>query len=223
MEPILFLNFKTYKEGTGSNSVKLAKIAEKAAEETGSKIILVVQAIDLHNVVASTGLPVFAQHIDPVQFGSNTGKILPEAVKAAGAEGTITNHAEDKQSNEFIEGCIKRAKEAGLKIMVCAENVDRAEQIASMAEKPDFIAIEPPELIGGNVSVSAAKPEAISGAVEAIHKIAPIPVITGAGIKTTEDVKKAIELGTVGVFVASGIIKATDQEKAIRDLVAGFV
>lgn len=223
MDPILFLNFKTYKEGTGENAIKLAKIAEKVASESGSKIILVVQPIDLHEITKNTVLPVFAQHIDPIQFGSNTGRILPEAVKQAGAEGTITNHAEDKQSNEFIEGCIKRAKEVGLKIMICAEDVNRAEQIASMPEKPNFIAVEPPELIGGDISVSTAKPEVISGAVEAIHKIAQIPVITGAGIKNKEDVRRAIELGTVGVFVASGVVKAENPENAIRDLVAGFV
>jgi len=47
-------------------------------------------------------------------------------------------------------------------------------------------------------------------------------VITGAGIKTTDDVRKAIELGTAGVFVSSGIVKAKNQKKALKEILAGF-
>ncbi len=220
--PILFINFKTYEQATGEKAVELAKTAENAAKETGASIALVAQAADLRAVASAVSLPVFAQHVDPVEFGSHTGHILPEAVKEAGAAGAVLNHAENKRDNSFLESAIKRAHETGLTVMACAESTQRAKEIASFGEKPELIAIEPPGLIGGDVSVSTAEPALITGTVEAVHGIAGIRVITGAGIKSGADAKKAIELGTAGVFVASGIIKAPDQGKAITDLVSGF-
>ena len=221
--PILFINFKTYEQATGEFAVKLAKAAEDVSSKTGASIVLAVQAADLRSVSQSVSLPVFAQHIDPVGFGSNTGKVLPEAAKQAGAVGTVLSHAENKQDNEFIEKALGRAKEVGLTVMVCAEDLERAKQIATMQPAPDLIAVEPPELIGGDISVSSAQPELITDSVSAVKGISPeIGVVTGAGIKNSADVSKAIELGTLGVFVASGIVKAKDQKGAIASLVAGF-
>lgn len=221
--PVIFINFKTYKESTGKNALELAKKAEDVSKQFGVSIVLVVQAIDLRNVVNSVSLPVFAQHVDPVVYGSFTGHILPENVKDAGAVGTVLNHAENKRDNEFLQKAIARAKEAGLNVMVCAESIERAKQIASFSSKPDLIAVEPPELIGGNVSVSTAQPGLILNSIEAIHSVSKIPVVVGAGIKNSIDVRKSIELGSAGVFVASGIIKSPDAKKAIEDLASGLL
>jgi len=216
----LFVNFKTYEQGTGDKAISLAKLLS-SFYSGDIEIIPVVQSADLREISLDSQLKVFAQHADPISFGSNTGKILPESLKAAGANGTILNHAENKIPNAQIGQTLKRCKEVGLKVMVCAENLKRAKEIAKFS--PDFIAVEPPELIGGNVSVSSAKPELISDSVKEIRKInTKIIVITGAGIKSGDDVAKAIELGTSGVFVASGIVCAKDQEWAIRDLINGF-
>ena len=216
----LFANFKTYPQGTGTKAVALAKLL--SGFYTGEvEIIPVVQAVDLSSVVLASQLKVFVQHVDAVKFGSNTGKILPEAVKEAGAFGAVLNHAENKIPDPIIEATVRRCKEAGLKVMLCAETLERAKVLAKFS--PDFIAIEPPELIGGNISVSTAKPSLISDSVKAIAKVSPkIIPITGAGIKNADDVSKAIELGTKGVFVASGIVTAQDQEHAIRQLLEGF-
>ena len=216
----LFVNFKTYEDGTGAKALSLAKLM--STFYTGEvEIIPVCQSADLKEISQTVSLKTFAQHADPVSFGSNTGHVLPESLKLSGAFGTVLNHAENKRDNAFLEKAIKRCMETGLKVMVCAENLARAKEVAKFS--PDFIAIEPPELIGGNVSVSSAKPELISGAVKEIHKINPkIIVITGAGIKNSEDVAKATELGTSGVFVASGIVCAKDKEYAIRELLSGF-
>jgi triosephosphate isomerase len=148
--------------------------------------------------------------------------MLPEAVKEAGAKGTILNHAEHKLPDDVLEKSIARAKQAGLLVMACAESTARAKKIASFGTKPDLIAIEPPELIGGNISVSTAKPEIISDTVRAVHSVAKIPIITGAGIKNGMDVKKSISLGCKGVFVASGIVKSGNQKKAIAEIISGF-
>jgi len=99
--------------------------------------------------------------------------------------------------------------------------IEDAEKIAYL--NPDFIAVEPPELIGGTVSVSDAKPEIISSSVKAVKLINnKIKVLCGAGIHNKDDVKKAIKLGAEGVLVASGIVKAENQKTALRDLVNGF-
>jgi len=219
-QPILFINLKTCKEGTGARALKLAKTAELQAKKFNKIIVIVAQTADIRMIASKFSLPVFAQHIDSISFGAHTGFILPEAVRKAGAIGTVLNHAEHKLSGKELRECIKRAKEAGLIVMACAESISRAEKIASM--NPDFIAIEPPELIGGNISVSTAKPSLITNSIKAIHSIKKIPVIAGAGIKKKEDVEIAIELGCKGVFVSSGIVKASNQKNAMKEMLEGM-
>jgi triosephosphate isomerase len=221
--PVLFVNFKVYEEATGKNALALAKKAEAVAKKTGASIALVVQAVDICFLSKQCGLPLFAQHVDAIDFGANTGWVSPFAVSQAGAVGTVLNHAEHKLDNFVLEKTIELAKKSCLLVMACAESLERARQIAAFSSKPDFIAIEPPELISGNISVSTANPGLISGSAIAIKQIAPkIIVIAGAGIKNAQDVSRAIELGTSGVFVASGIVKSPDQKKAILDLVSGL-
>lgn len=219
-EPVLFINFKTYESGTGKNALELAKLCEKISKETGKSIVAVVQATDLRLVSDKTKIPVFAQHIDPIVYGKNTGGILPEAVKEAGAVGVVINHAENKRSNDFVEKAVSRARECDLISMVCAENIERAIEVASF--NPDYIAIEVPELIGGTLSVSTANPDLIIACVKKIAAINKgISVITGAGVNSRNDVSKAIEFGTKGVFVSYRIMKEPKPE-IIEDLVSGF-
>lgn len=219
--PILIVNFKAYDSAIGDNAVKLAQLCEKVAKEANINIVVAVQAADIYKVSSSVSIPVFAQHIDDNTLGSYTGCILAEAVKANGAVGTLLNHSEKRLRLDILENTIKRAKEAGLVTVACANNPKAGLAIASF--DPDFIAVEPPELIGGDISVSTAKPEIIS---EAVHKICKSKscekLIVGAGVKTGADVKKSLELGAAGVLVASGITKAKDPEKELRDLVNGF-
>jgi len=118
-----------------------------------------------------------------------------------------------------LEAAIRRAEEVGLMTMVCSNNPKVSAAVAALS--PDYVAVEPPELIGTGIPVSKAKPEVITNTVNLVKKISPkVKVLTGAGISTGEDVKKALELGTVGVLLASGVTRAKDPEKAIRDLVS---
>jgi len=41
-------------------------------------------------------------------------------------------------------------------------------------------------------------------------------LLCGAGIVTTEDVKRAIELGSRGILVASGIVKSRNWQRDIE-------
>lgn len=219
MKPVLLINLKTYEEATGHKAVKFAAIAEAFAD-SGAEIILAVQHADIRLVSENTGVPVFSQHIDPVKFGPSTGWLLPEAAKAAGASGTLLNHSERRMDSKTISKCLARCREIGLRTVVCAETPERAKAVAAL--KPDYIAIEPPELIGGEVSVSKARPEVITAAVKKVNSVAPIPVLCGAGVKNGEDVRRALELGAKGILVASGVVKAKRPQEAISALLKGF-
>jgi triosephosphate isomerase len=84
--------------------------------------------------------------------------------------------------------------------------------------KPDVIAVEPPELIGTGVSVSKAKPDVVAGTVKLVRGVnKKVTVLCGAGISRGEDVTAALKLGTQGVLVASGIVKAKDPYTIMRE------
>jgi len=214
--PIILINFKTYREATGENALKLAQTAEKASLETEVCIGLAPQLTDIAQVARLVTLPVFAQHIDPITPGSFTGHVLPESVKKAGATGTLINHSERRLRLADIDGAIRRAHEVGLVSVVCANNPNVSAAVAAL--KPDMLAVEPPELIGTGIPVSKAKPEAVSGTVELVKEINPdVVVLCGAGITHGEDVAAALRLGTEGVLVASGVVKARDPYKVLLE------
>jgi triosephosphate isomerase (TIM) len=214
---MIITNFKTYESATGEAAVRLAKIHEEVARETGADIQVAVQAVDLAIVSAAVSIPVHAQHIDAVGFGGYTGHILPESVKQAGAAGTLLNHSERRLTREVLAASIKRAKELGLKTIVCAKD---PEEGASFLEfDPDLIAVEPPELIGGDISVSTAQPDIIKNAAKLIGSD---KLLVGAGVKNGKDVRIAIELGARGVLLASGVTKAKDPKAVLMDLVSGL-
>jgi len=133
----------------------------------------------------------------------------------------LLNHSEKRLRLDVLERSIKRAKEAGLITVVCANDADTGKAISAF--DVDFIAVEPPELIGGDISVSTAQPGLITESVKKIcGEMEKCNVLVGAGVKTAEDVRTAIKLGAVGVLVASGITKADDPEKALKELAEGL-
>lgn len=212
--PIIIVNFKTYSEATGRRALKLAEDAEKASLESGVCIAVAPQFVDIPPIVEAVEIPVFAQHIDPIKPGSHTGHILPEAVKEAGAVGTLINHSERRLKLADIDAAVKRARDVGLTSLVCTNNADVSASAAAL--KPDMIAVEPPELIGTGIPVSKAKPEVVTGTVDLVKRINPnVVILCGAGITSPDDVSAAITLGTEGVLVASGIVKAKDPYKVM--------
>jgi triosephosphate isomerase len=213
--PIVLVNFKTYLEGTEKKALELAKTAEKVSAETNVTIGAAVQPVDIAVIAHMVSIPVFAQHIDPVHYGSYTGHVLPESVKEAGAVGTLINHSERRLKLADIDAIITRARELGLVSVVCSNN--SAVSAAAAALQPNMIAVEPPELIGTGIPVSKAKPEVVSGTVELVKRVNPkVVVLCGAGITTGEDVAAALRLGTEGVLVASGVVKAKDPYRVLH-------
>jgi len=217
--PIIILNYKTYVESTGKNAIQLSKYVEEASQESGVNMAIAPQAVDLYNIIEAVDIPVYSQHMDPITPGGHTGSTLPEAIKEANVCGTLINHSEQRLTLADIDSVVEKTKELDLTSVLCTNNVKTSAAAASF--NPDYIAIEPLELIGTGIPVSKANPEVVENTVEEIHKINDdISVLCGAGISTGEDMKAALDLGAEGVLLASGIIKADNQKEALLDLVS---
>ena len=219
--PVVVINFKAYAEVDGVKAVELAKVCEEVAKETGVSIAVCPPVAELGAVARAVDIPVLSQNIDPRKPGSATGWMTPSMVNAAGAVGSLINHSEHRFQDEDIEQCVSMCRELSMVPLVCAESVDKAKRVAVFS--PDFIAVEPPELIGGDISVTTANPKIVQDTVEAVKAVdSKVKVLCGAGVKTGEDVKKAIELGAEGVLLASGVVKSKDPKATLLDLISGI-
>ena len=220
MQPLIVVNFKTYATAMGQRAVDLAQAMERASKDN-VRMIAVVSAFDLHAVKqAAPSLEVWSQHLDPVGQGSFTGWLQPENAIERGARGTIINHAEHKVDIEHVQQLMQQLPD-DFPMCACAADVDEAHRLAELG--PTFIAVEPPELIGGDISVTTADPAIVSDTVNAVRTINPqVRVLCGAGVKDGKDVKTAVELGAHGVLLASGVTKASDVDAVLADLVAGL-
>jgi len=215
-EPIIVVNFKTYSTALGIEAESLAQ--HMANVDTDARIVAVVSAFDLSSISKIDNLEVWSQHLDPVGQGSFTGWLEPETAIQRGVQGTIINHAEHKVSLEHVEKLMQMLPE-GFPICACAADVEEAINLAKL--NPTFIAVEPPELIGGDISVTTADPSIVSNTVEAVKSVnSNVRVLCGAGVKNGEDVAKAIELGAEGVLLASGVTKSNDPSSVLADLVS---
>ena len=218
--PVLIINLKAYEEVLGLRALDFA-IAVKKVLEKHDVTILVAPPAPLLESIAKVA-PTISQHIDPYEPGAYTGSVIAKEVKDLGGVGSLINHSEKRIPHEDIKRCVDLCRKYDLVSIVCAKDNEEVMQVAKY--KPDFIAIEPPELIGGDVSVSTARPDVIKKSVDDVREIySDIGVLCGAGVKNKMDVKKAIYLGAKGVLVASGVVKSKNVEEAIEDLIAGMV
>jgi len=220
---MLVINLKSYIETIGKKGLELLEAAENVSEEYNIDIGIAPQFTDIYLLSKNAKkVKIFAQHIDPIEPGAYTGHILPEAVKEAGAVGTLINHSEKPMKIIDIEKAINIAKRLGLITIVCANDNIVGAAVAKL--NPDYIAVEPPELIGTGISVSTARPEIVINSVKMIKEInLNIKVLVGAGIGNKEDVKKALEYGAEGVLLSSAVTKANNFYEKIKDLAEGFI
>lgn len=226
VRPILAVNYKAYyPHSFGSHAINLAKAAVKIRQEYDVEIILIPPFTELSrtlDVVKGTDIKVFAQHADALEPGAITGYIPLEGLKEAGVHGVLLNHSEHRLKLADIHYLISKAHKLGLEVLACADTPETGAAVAVL--KPDMVAVEPPELIGTGIPVSKAKPEVITGSVELIRKVnRDVKILTGAGITTGDDVYVAIKLGTIGVLVASAIVKSEDPYKVMRNMAEGAI
>jgi triosephosphate isomerase len=217
--PLVLVNLKTYKEGTGNRAHLIANAAQHVAQESGVTIGIAPSYVDLHPLAHHFTVPVYAQHVDGYEPGAHTGHVTVDAIRLAGAAGSLVNHSERRLTLAEIEGSVRALQAQKLSAVVCTNN--EMTSAASAALSPEYVAIEPPELIGSGVSVSKANPEIIRRSVALVHSVNPkVKVLTGAGIQSGECVKIAVDLGTDGVLLASSVVKSQDPGAVLRDLVS---
>ncbi|WP_138007477.1 triose-phosphate isomerase [Halalkalirubrum salinum] len=210
----ILVNLKAYP----CDPIEIATAARDVAEESGVRIAVAPQAAHLERV-SETGVETWAQHVSPNGHGSHTGSTLAEAVADAGAVGTLINHSENRLRLADIDASVAAAERAGLETCVCGNNPEQIAAVAALG--PDAAAVEPPELIGGDVSVSSADPDIVTNAVDAASRVNDgVSVFCGAGVSTGDDVAAAGELGATGVLLASGVAKADDPAAVLEDLVS---
>jgi len=220
LEPPIFLtNFKTYLESTGENACKLAQIAEAVSKENNVQVVVAPQASDVFRVSSLVSIPVFSQHVDPVEPGRHTGYTTVEAMKKAGAEGTVVNHAEHQVTMMEARYVVNRCREVGLASCVCATTPEACASFALL--RPDAVLFEPPELIGSGISVSQAKPTSITQVTRLVRSVnADVILMCGAGITCGEDVSVAMQLGMQGVGSTTGFVKAPNPRLALAEMLS---
>jgi triosephosphate isomerase len=218
MRPRTFIvNFKNYPEVMGDGSLQLAKAAAGLSWEVGIDVVVAPPTPMLNTIASAVKIPVFAQRTELGEQGKSTGHSIPESIKAAGCSGSLLNHSESRITMEVLGLTIERMKSIGLTSCACAETTEEAIEVAAF--NPEFLAIEPPELIGTGRAVSKAKPELLTGTAEALSKAGyKGSLLCGAGIVSGDDVAAAMRLGTHGILVASSVVKAQDWPAKLREL-----
>lgn len=214
---VLIINLKNYPQVLGPGSLALASAAERVSNETGARIIVAPPGPMLALVASSVSIPVFSQSVGTETSERSTGAILPEAVKGAGAGGTILNHSESRIPAKALSKLVPRLHSLSLEVCLCTKT---SEELAKFGRlKTSYLAVEPPELIGSGIAVSKAKPGLITKSVAAARKSGyEGKLLCGAGIVTRADVRRAVELGADGVLVSSSVVKAHDWRAKIEEL-----
>lgn len=215
-EKPLVINLKNYNEISGDNSSKIVQDAKNASLLNHKDIIIAPPPSSIL-ALSKIRIPLVSQHVDDVPVGATTGFIVPEIIKSYGAVGSLINHSEHKIEHSHIKNLVKRLRELDMISIVCADDLDEVRAVSRYS--PDFLAIEPPELIGKGVAVSKANPSIIMDSVQVVKRISSdVKVLCGAGIVDKYDVEKAFELGVEGILISSGVVKSSSWYSKILEL-----
>lgn len=202
----------------GDKVLEYAIAADKAAEKYDIDVLFICPAVEIRQVVQNTKhLIVLAPYMDTLRPGRGMADILPEALKAAGAQGVVINHCEKPMSLPQMKATIDRARELDFLVFACADTLDEAKAIAQL--HPDIINPEPSEIIGGGNGVS---PMAyVKDSIKVIKDIYDdIMVEQAAGITNGQQVYDFIMAGSEAAGAASGIMNAADPIAMIDEMIA---
>ena len=202
----------------GDKVLEYAIAADKAAEKYDIDVLFICPAVEIRQVVQNTKhLIVLAPYMDTLRPGRGMADILPEALKAAGAEGVVVNHCERPMSLPQMRETVERARELDLLVFACADTVAEAKAVAQL--HPDILNPEPSELIGntsGDVSDMGYVKE-VSAAIRAIYD--DILVEQAAGITNGDQIYAFLMAGSDGAGSASGICRSEDPIALIDEMV----
>jgi len=203
----------------GDEVLEFAQAAEAASVKYDVDVLFISPYTEIRRIREHCPhLILLAPHMDTLRPGRGMADVLPEAIKAAGAQGVVINHSERPMTLSAIKRTIDRANELDLVSFVCADTLDEARAIAQL--HPDIINPEPTELIGsGQVSDMTYVREAI----QSIRAIDPdIMVEQAAGITTAQQIYDFIMAGSEAAGSASGILKSPNPH-ALLDEMVGYV
>ena len=219
--PLFLLNLKLYEAWLGPTAEEIGRTLQAAGLRHHVAVALSPSTPDIGHLAHALGIPVLGQHVDFGPAGARTGFVVPEGLRAAGARGSLVNHSEHPLTEEEVGWTVGRLVGMGLTPVVCAKDAAHAAALAKF--HPAYLAVEPPDLIGGKRSVSTARPDVVRDAVAAVRAVSPdTRVLCGAGVHTRRDVEIALELGSAGVLVASAVTRAHDPAKALEELLSGY-
>jgi triosephosphate isomerase len=205
----------------GEKILQLSEIAKDISTSNKVQIMIAPPQNCLFYLSRFIKLPLICQHIDDKKIGATTGFIIPELAKSYGAVGSLINHSEHRIEHTHIQKLIERLRQLNMTSIVCAATSKEVGELARL--NPNMIAIEPPELIGTGKAVSKVNPSIITQSVNEANKHSEnIKLICGAGIVDKADVQSAINLGSKGILVASGLIKSGTWQNKLRELCEGF-
>ncbi len=198
--PFFEIGVKNYLYGDAV--LELAQAADRAAGECDIDTLFIAPYTEIRRVAENTEhLIVFAPYMDLLRPGRGMADVLPEAIRAAGAQGVVINHCEKPMSVSAVRETIARADELGLLSFVCADSILMGQALAQF--HPDIINPEPTELIG---SGKVNDLDFVLRSQQAIHSVdAQILVEQAAGITSGKQVYDLVAAGAQGVGVASGI------------------
>jgi triosephosphate isomerase len=196
--------------------LEVAAAAAAASAMYDVSVVYTPPVLDLELIKASApDLWVFAQGMDLAQAGSSTGSILPEALRAIGADGVLLNHAERALSDAAVVSAIGRAQDNDLLTIVCAD--DEAESRTIARHGPDIILAEPRLLIG---TASHAPRPWIPAVNAAVTEVDPhILVMHGGGIADSNDVIHVMTQGADGTGCTSAVVFARDKPAVVHGLI----
>ena len=202
----------------GDKVLEYAIAADKAAEKYDIDVLFICPAVEIRQVAQNTkNLIILAPYMDTLRPGRGMADVLPEGLKAAGAQGVVINHCEKPMSLPQMKATIDRARELDFLVFACADTLDEAKAIANL--HPDIINPEPSEIIGGGNGVS---PMAyVKDSIRVIKEIDPnIMVEQAAGITNGQQVYDFIMAGSEAAGAASGIMNATEPIAMIDEMIA---
>ena len=215
-KPLIVLNFKLYPESIGKKALLLAKKISQI-KKSSYEIIVVPSLITMREIAQKTKLAVFSQHVDPINLGAHTGHLSMIELQELGISGTLINHSERKVPLPMIQQVIELGKQKKFRVIVCASSLSEIRRIAEF--KPHYLTYEPPELIGGDISVCEAQPDILVKAVELVKSISSgTRMLCGAGVVKKEDLGQALLLGMDGVLIGHAVPKAKNPKKFLEEL-----
>jgi triosephosphate isomerase (TIM) len=221
LKGLIIINCKNYLEVAGEKILQLSEIAKDISNSNKVQIMLAPPQNCLFYLSQSIKLPLICQHIDDEKIGATTGFIIPELAKSYGASGSLINHSEHRIEHTHIQNLVERLRQLNMTSIVCAATSKEVGELARL--QPNMIAIEPPELIGTGKAVSKVNPSIITDSVKEAGRYSEnIKVICGAGIVDKTDVQSAINLGSKGILLASGLIKSEAWQDKLIELCEGF-